>query len=124
MDMRYWAEKVEASDKADGIREWSPERFRAAVREAFEDRTDDEDWSQVRKDGLWSEIEQQVLWAANDGEHRAMVALHDFEFDGFRFTDWEDDCREWSGRFVWCCYALEWAIVVYDASTVKTQEVA
>jgi len=33
IDIRYWAEKLEAIDRVDGVREWTPEKFREEVRD-------------------------------------------------------------------------------------------
>ena len=33
-----------------------------------------------------------------------------------RFHDlWERNCKEYSHRFIWCCFALAWGIRQYDA---------
>ena len=119
IDLRYWAEKLEASDRCDGVREWSPERFKAEVRDFFEQCViDEDDWPEARRAALWAEIDEQVCAAAGDSEHHAWIALWEFEHDGFRFQDWERDCKVWTHRFLWCCHALEWAIGVYDESKV------
>lgn len=128
IDLRYWAEKVESADRADGLSHFSPEALRAEVRDHFEQHTaDEEDWPQARRDSLWAAIERDVLSAVRDDasdEHRAWAALGDFRHEDrdpldrrsvFRFDDFERDCREWSHRFVWCCHALRWAIARYDA---------
>lgn len=118
IDLRYWAEKLEASDRADGIEEFSADTFREAVKDYFEQVTDDdEDWPESRKSALWDEIKNDVLGGLeDDGEHRAFMALRDFSYDDFTFADWEGRCNEYAHRFLWCCHALEWAIGVYDAS--------
>ncbi len=113
IDLRYWAEKVEASDKHGGLRTWSADRFRAEVRDFFNQHVDDE-WTAARKADLWSEIEDAVCGAADVSEHHAWTALWDFSYDGFRFQDWGRDCQEWTHRFEWCCHALQWAIAIYD----------
>lgn len=113
IDLRYWAEKIEASDKGDGVREWSADKFKAEVRDYF-DQAHDEDDDPEAKAELWEEIEAEVCFAADNGEHWAWVALHEFSFDGFRFQDWERDCKVWSHRFLWCCHALRWGIARYD----------
>jgi hypothetical protein len=115
IDLRYWAEKIEASDRCDGVREWTADKFCSEVRDFFEQHAD-EDWSAERKAALWNEIDEQVCAAAGDSEHHAWVALWEFEHDGFRFQDWERDCRVWTHRFLWCCHALEWAIATYDSA--------
>jgi hypothetical protein len=123
IDLRYWAEKLEASDRGDGVREWTAEKFKAEVRDRFEqDTSDEEEWPAERKAELWSEIEEQVCAAADDSEHHAWVALWELEHDGFRFQDWERDCKVWTHRFLWCCHALEWAIATYDAAKQPAPE--
>lgn len=120
MDVSYWAEKVRAADVADGVREWSADKFRREVRDFFEQYVD-EDWPQERRDALWAEIEDQVCDAADDGEHAALAALHAFKEDDFRFEDWERNGMVWTRRFLWCCCALEWAVGVYDRSKLVAQ---
>lgn len=125
IDFRYWAEKLEASDRGDGVRKWSDKRFLADVRDVFDEHTSDEDaWPEERKSALWDEIDAQVCAAADNSEHHAWVALWEFEHDGFNFRDWERDSKEWAPRFLWCCYALEWAITTYDASKAEVPAVA
>jgi hypothetical protein len=123
IDLRYWAEKLEASDRGDGVREWTPEKFRSEVRDFFEQHADGE-WPAERRAALWQEIDEQVCAAAGDSEHHAWVALWEFEHDGFRFNDWERDCKVWTHRFLWCCHALEWAIDRYDSTKQPAQEAA
>lgn len=74
----------------------------------------------IRDDG----VHRQVCAAADDSEHHAWVALWEFEHDRFRFQDWERDCKVWTHRFLWCCYALEWAIDTYDAQKAGAPAVA
>lgn len=117
IDFRYWAEKLEAVDRCDGVCEWSLEAFRANVRDYVEQHTgDDEDWSDERKLALRQEVEERVCAAADNSEHHAWTALHNFEHDGFSFRDWERNCEIWTRRFLWCCHALEWAISTYDVA--------
>jgi hypothetical protein len=118
IDFRYWAEKVEGADKSDQVHRFSDERFRAEVRDFFEQRTSDEVWSDAAKADLWKRIEDEVLYELeNDGEHGAWVALRQFDHDKqWFFQDWERSCREFSHRFLWCCHALAWSISVYDAA--------
>lgn len=123
IDLHYWAEKLEASDRGDGVREWKPEQFKAEVRDFFEQHANDE-WPAERRAVLWQEIDDKVCAAADCSEHHAWVALFDFERDGFRFQDWERDCKVWKHRFLWCCHALEWAIDTYDRAKQPTQEAA
>lgn len=125
MDLRYWAEKIEASDKCDGIEKFSEAAFRKAVKDFFDQATDDDDWTEERKAALWEEIEHDVLGSVDDdGEHGAWVALHAFEHDGFTFCDWECQCKEYTHRFLWCCHALEWAIGTYDDAKAQAVDLA
>ena len=126
IDFRYWAEKVEAADKGDGLEAFSAYKFKAEVRDYFEQATDDTDeWPDARKAALWAEIESDVIDRVEvDGDGVAWAALRDFKHDGFEFTDWERSCKEYSHRFLWCCHALEWAVRTYDAAKVEALAVA
>lgn len=117
MDLRYWAEKLVAVDAQDLAKEWSAQTFCDEVRDHFEQFTSDpEDWPPHRKEALWRQIDDQVCYAARTfDEHRAFESLQMFNVDGFRFEDWDRDCKNWTHRFLWCCNALEWAIATYDA---------
>jgi hypothetical protein len=124
ISLGYWAEKLEASDR-NGAKEWDADQFVVDVHEHFNDATiDDDEWPKKRRIALWDEIDERVLRAAEDGEHFASAALHDFEYDGFRFQDWERDSRVWTHRFLWCCHALEWAIGTYDAARAEATEIS
>lgn len=114
--LSYWAEKVEASDKCDGVQEFSADKFRAEVKDFYDQHLEHcSDVSEEDAAVLWSEIEDRVFTSLeNYGEHGAWAALGDFEHEGFRFTDWERQCKEYTHRFVWCCHALPWAISMYD----------
>ncbi|MBU0592470.1 MAG: hypothetical protein KKH74_01905 [Gammaproteobacteria bacterium] len=118
MDLRYWAEKLEACDRGDGFEAFSSDAFRAAVKVYFDQATEGDDWTDERKASLWEEINNDVLESFY-GEHEAFLALRDFRHDGFQFIDWEFDCKEYTPRFLWCCHALEWAICTYDAAKGK-----
>jgi hypothetical protein len=126
IDRGYLAEKAVAADKHDGIREYSEELFRAAVRSDFESLT--EDWTDAGKEALWCQIEDEVLPFASDGLQRAVQAVMDFQFydadtgkPTAAFHDfYEHRLEDYTGRFWWCCYAIPWAIEHYDAAQVPS----
>lgn len=118
----YWAEKLEAEDRSDGTRKFSADLFRSAVKDYFDQDTDD--WDDERKTDLWKQITDEVLCEAYDnGQFEAFSALHNFEHKGFEFVHWENTCEEYSHRFLWCCHALEWGIDVYDKAKAPASEV-
>ena len=103
----YWGEKVQAVDRCSPLKEYSPEKFRAAILRWL----DDADASQAVREA----VEHEVLSRADDGPHEAMRAALDFEHDGFEFQDfWEVSVKEVSYRFLWCCYAVAWGVKQYD----------
>lgn len=130
----YWGEKLEAVDSHThhpGYKEYSEER----LRENIEDHVarlidehegpydaDEEEISASKKSfekELRFSVESDVLRFLDDGEDRAREALRDFECTiedkTYTFQDsWEWDCREFTFRYLWCCYALVWAIRQYD----------
>lgn len=124
----YWSEKV--TTKAN-ITEHDSEQFTRCVKEWVlgwmrdhrEETTKDD-----RRD-LWDEVHADVLECAEDPQ-RGFDAANNFHWqapgsDGvkFYFQDfWEHNFDRYTLRFLWCCYALVWAIGVYDKS--KTVQAA
>ncbi len=108
----YWAEKCQASDR-DGIEEWSPEQFKHTVWHWMDD-------SSATKDDR-DEVVNEVISIADDGEWRAMTAAQDFrsENDYQLYDFWENDCKVFTYRFLWCCYAICWGIQQYDKAKAK-----
>ena len=118
----YWAEKCDAADKGRGVRQWSPEKFTAAVvydiREYFRDR------SKAEQLACFREARDQVLSQAED-EHAACAATYDFKSEGFRFQDfWEHNLQEYTIGFTWCLRAIVWGINQYDAAKTPAEEPA
>lgn len=107
IDKRYWAEKCVAADR-DGIKEYSADKFRAVVADRLEQAEASEE--------LRKAVAEEVLPFC-EFEHEARDAANSFESDAHLFQDfWESDLTVFTGRFTWCCYALGWAIKVYDQS--------
>jgi hypothetical protein len=108
INLSYWAEKLEAVDRCDGVQEYSPAKFRAAI----EDWLNQNDTTQELRDA----VEDEVLAYADSSEDDAKGSAigfefeNDYPFEGF----WEVNCKEYVFRFVWCCYALAWGIQKYD----------
>jgi hypothetical protein len=122
VDRGYLAEKCVAGDKSDGVREYSPELFRAAVQSDVESFA--EDMPEDQRASLLESVRDEVLPYADDGIQRAVAAAMDFEW-GKRsvFTDfWEHRLEDYTPRFWWCCYAVPWAIEQYDAITRESPQ--
>lgn len=113
----YWSEKLTATAKHEGFKEFSSDLFVRNVTECFNDAKDELTCAE-KSDRIWSEIEDQVLCYAND-EHYARQALTEFcSEDGFKFVDtWEWDLSDYTFHFIWCCYAIAWGVKTYDEAT-------
>jgi hypothetical protein len=132
INLSYWAEKVEAPDKHDGIKEFSQERFKREILEHLVGWLRAHRWETTRDERreLWEAVISGVIDAEGDsGGYRKQVAAYDFhhkvnaELGNFYFSDiGEYDFSQYSFRFVWCCYALAWGIQKYDESKVATAE--
>lgn len=109
----YWSQKVEAIDRCSGLKEYCAETFRENVR----------DWlnSYEASNSLRKVVEAEVISRADDGEHEAVKAAMNFEFEGeYPMQDfYEYSYKEFTHRFLWSCYAIAWAIQCYDASKVE-----
>lgn len=111
INLQYWAEKLQAADKSDGAQEWSPEKFKAVI-EHYLDNDGEPVSAEVR-----AAVEEEVLPHIDEGQHEAYRAASVFNYKGFWFNDlWDHDFKEYTYRFIWCCYALAWGIRQYDAA--------
>lgn len=126
----YWAEKLIASEcrgrHADGVMWFDPDDFRDAVRRryAYHVRRNMRGMPDERR-SLRQALEDEVLSAADDGEHEAMRAACSFEHEGFMLTDfWEVNCRAYTVQFIWSLYAIAWAIRRYDEHHAKRETAA
>jgi hypothetical protein len=121
----YWAEKLDAVDRSDGVRAFDEDRFREIVSEQRKE------WIlEGRRHGLltkeealdlYQAIEDDVLPAAEDGEQAARAAADEFSHEvggrTHRFEDfWENTLTTFVGRYIWACYAIAWGIAKYNAS--------
>lgn len=131
----YWSEKLEANDKNGGSTAFSADTFREKITQRFNDWVEDnkpeDDESQEviaafneKKQALWEEIDACVLIEADNGEHAAYSAAMGFssdEAERFDFADFfEVNCREFTFHYLWCCYAIAWAIQQYDKAKENT----
>lgn len=114
----YWSEKLQAGGRGSaGHEEFSPNKFRDAVKDYFEDfgcAGDD------KRQRVWWAIESDVLPSAEDGEHAALQAVSDFKCEGFQFIDFfEYDLMEYTDQFIWCLYAIVWGVQKFDKDDSK-----
>lgn len=120
----YWAEKIEAADRQDGVEKFSERKFNRAIHEAVIGwmREHSQDTTREERRTLWETVSDEVLGLSDDSSgSRRQAAAHDFvhkvneEVGSFYFRDfWETNVQEFTERFVWCCYALVWGISQYD----------
>jgi len=139
INLSYWTEKLVAVDGNRGggkVKVFDGDKFTRVINEyrvnwmrsTKEDGTLDKDG---RRD-LWEAIEGEVLGEVQEGGDRAQYAAYDFRhINGDRHWYFEDlfehDFTEYTHSIVWCCYALAWGIMQYDAkqaAAVTEPEVA
>jgi hypothetical protein len=132
INIDYWAEKLEAVDRlggrTPGAEAFSAEKAEARIHEEVNQWIEDYSLSKKEQTELRVEIQNEVLWALNDSESELYRALREFSYEikdeKLEFQDsWEWDLKEYTGRFIWCCYALAWGIRQYDKAK-QIEEVA
>ena len=111
----YWAEKIEGVDKNRGIKNYCEQKFIAHIKELAEDYLSDNE--EIDRDEFYSDLEGEVLSKA-EFEAEARHAADDFQFYGNTvFHDlWESRFDVYTNRFLWCCYAIVWAIKQFDSA--------
>lgn len=113
----YWAEKVDAQDKHGAVYEFDLESTRSMVVEQFRDYWRGTDNFKGQLKGF-RKLREAVLEL--DDEREFMEALYTFEYGDFEFTDvGEMHCRRHTGRFIWNCRAIVWAIAKWNEFEAK-----
>jgi hypothetical protein len=146
IDHSYWAEKVEAADR-EGVRKFSHKKFQDMIRSWVDDYAesnlpDEDDADATAKHAaayaeLRAAVESEVT-CADDNSTRCYDAAVDFRHNGdawqefhgkdaeFEFSDVWDGfdyaTKEFTFRFMWCCYALVWGIEKYDTAKQQAAE--
>lgn len=114
-NFHYWAQKVEAEDKFSGLREWDADGFRESVMGDVTDYIEAKELNESDAQDLRDAVGDSIDF---DDEYGALRAVQDFEYEGFSFSDVEP-CYKLTDRFIWCCYALGWAVKQWDAQCPK-----
>lgn len=113
LDPAYWGEKLQGVDKSDGYRTYSKAVFTRRVKDEYETACEYIE-SPERRSELWQALEKDVL-AQGDTEGSAYRALVDFDHPDLKFSDvFEWNLREYTSRFMWCCFAIAWGVKQYD----------
>jgi len=72
--------------------------------------------NKIDKPAIWADIESKVLNCMDDGEYRVREAMDSFESHGFDLSDhYEMNFQDYTYKFIWCLYAIVYAIQQYDA---------
>ncbi len=110
----YWSEKLEAIDRCSGHAQYSEAKFRQRIAEWLKDVE--------AKPELRAAVKADILDLDCSDERTVRERVDNFEHAGFRFEDfWECRLDEYTPRFIWCCYALVWAIQQYDAAKAPAE---
>lgn len=121
---RYWGEKIVSG--ADGIKEFSINKFKEVVTYCIDSKLEGEGWSESEIHELKSEVLNEIDYC-DDNEVRLFDLINEYEYNGdetedgesrnFTFTDfWEymNSTTVWTFHYIWKCYALAYAVQEYD----------
>lgn len=125
----YWAEKLANGTNGGHAAavEWSEEKFRESVKDRFdshyrdnmpEDGEDDKEAERRQREmaDVWDKIEDEILRC--EDRHEMQRAAYEFSHEGFSLRDEVPSGEVYIFQFIWCLYAIVWAIRQYDASRV------
>jgi hypothetical protein len=117
----YWTEKLESTDTTNGHKEYSVDRFNAAVVEDFEQ------WefeSEEQKEEVLEDLKDNLL--DQEFEIYAFHKAADYESPyGHTFSDfWENHLTRSVYQYTWCLHAIVWGIQKYDNNRNSTSYTA
>lgn len=120
-NLQYWAEKADAVDVHSGIHAYSEDALRQCITEDLDAWASEE--SEEFMAGLRAAVEEELTgddasWVLVD-EQQALEAVADFEYANgkdvpitFDTSEW--DVRDFTHHYVWCCWAILFAVAAYD----------
>jgi len=114
----YWAEKVKAeSISGGGIKEFDSEIWKKRIIEYWEEYYEDDIDSEKAQITL-SEIHENIFHGESS-EWYWVSTIYNADFTDKRFAGWDlfeslGDGKKYTWHYLWCCYALSWAVIQYD----------
>jgi hypothetical protein len=132
INAHYWGEKLTAPSEC---RTFSAERFRAAVKQQYDDAIEG-GYLEDAAGGAWAVIESDVLtngWGEVTDETSAYANLAEFSWppttfhrddEAWRFDTLDMDMRDFDWHYLLCCHAIVWGIAKYrEAQGVEAKPV-
>lgn len=129
----YWAQKVQAVDRADGLEEFDKNYFKRCVLEYVVQwmRDHRKETNREERKELWRCVIGDVINAEDDHDGASLkIAVSDFYHPlavggfgdlSFTFEDFLEggDFSNYTLSFYWACYAIAYAVKQYDQSKVN-----
>lgn len=109
----YWSEKLQGPNAGRSTQVYSRALYETQVLEWLEEHADSSDPGVLK-----AAVQEQLLDCPPHDVREAMERLHRFEYAGLRIYepyDWR--LTEFSGHFLWCCWAIVDGIRQYREAT-------
>lgn len=119
IDFRYWAEKLQGFEGGQSLaRHYAPSQLQPKLDEWLKEYAESRELSGAEALALREAIQDQVLdrEMVQYSETMAHHYLREFDYKGITLQSFAEelDLKEFDYRFLWCCFALAWAIDRYD----------
>lgn len=111
----YWMRKLEAVDRHCGLGQFSQRLYQRALKEDF-NRWEFADEATKKKS--WDAIVNTIFMPANVEEALSLTSEWKCPYTGQSFDSfWEHTLEEATFHFLWCCFAINWAVNKFDELT-------
>lgn len=118
IDFRYWAEKLQGPRGSSELAvEYSADAMKQEVERWLKDYVEGHDLGGAEALELREEVQEQVLERemTEHSETFAYYYIREFDHKGITMEGLEEPhFKQYEFRFLWCCFALVWAIEKYD----------
>lgn len=115
----YWAEKIQSTSwraKDASYLEFDVDKIKEYAKDYLNDFLNNNMLSGWDKEELLEKFDRRII--SLEDEYELIEAIRNFDFNGFNFVDfWESDYREFTGHYIWLCYAIVWGIKKFDETT-------
>ncbi|PXY91377.1 hypothetical protein [Gilliamella apis] len=115
----YWAEKIRSTSwdaRIESYSEFDTDKVKENAKIYLNKYIQDNNLSEDDKEDLLEEFKFEILYS--EDEYEIVEAIRNFSFKDFKFDEfWESDYREFTGHYIWLCYAIVWGIKKFDDAT-------
>lgn len=117
----YWHEKLVAVGTDDGSTEYCPEQLEDQLKQELKEYCEENE--DTLEEDFFDNCWEDLSYCIGETIEESISSLSDFEYGDYKIYDVHGyDFETYTIRYVWCLYAIVWAIHQFNKLTKKDNE--